>query len=443
MVEHDRLTPAPDVLRSRRRVLWASFLGTLIEWFDYYLYGAAAAVVFNRLFFPDLSPLVGTIAAFGTLGAGFVVRPIGGLLYGHFGDRFGRKNVLISSVLLMGLSTVAVGALPTYQQAGVLAPVLLTLLRLLQGLAGGGEWGGAVLLSLEHYSSSRRRAVAASVPQVGVGLGISLSTACFALVTGSMSEAALFAWGWRLPFLVSIVLVVVAVWIRLGVTESPVFREVQARRAAEVERERPPLLELLRNHRGKLVIGVLLVIGPYTAKTVLNSFGPAYAVQLGYPRSTVLAIASATALISLVIMPIAALVSESVGRRPVYIAGALLTGAASFVTFALINTRSVGLLVLGYVLFTAVHPIVYGVQSGFLAESFDATTRYSGASITYHLGGVLGGGFGPALAASLLAVSGGAPHNLLFSTFMATCCLISAGAAVSAGETYRKDLTAG
>lgn len=427
--------------RARRRVLWAGFLGTTIEWFDYYLYGSAAAVVFNKLFFPSLSSVVGTIAAFGTLGAGFIVRPLGGILYGHFGDKFGRKRVLVSSVWLMGISTVAVGLLPTYAAVGIAAPILLTLLRLLQGLAYGGEWGGAVLMSLEHYSASRWRAVAASVPQIGVGLGIALATAAFAALTGYFDDAALFGWAWRIPFLASSVLVAVAIWIRLGIDESPIFKAVQEKRRQAKEKERLPIIEVFRKHPGTLGIGILLVIGPYTAKTILNSFGPAYAVEVGFSRSTALGVASATALLSLPILPLAAMWSESIGRKKVYILGAALTGIASFVTFWLVNTGSVRWLVIGYLIFTAVHPVVYGVQSSFLAELFGVKTRYTGTSFAYHVGGVVGGGFGPAIAASLLALSGGAPNNVLFSGFMALCCVASVVAAVLAKETRGRDLT--
>ncbi|MDQ0382890.1 MFS transporter [Amycolatopsis thermophila] len=305
---------------------------------------------------------------------------------------------------------------------GIVAPILLTLLRLLQGLAGGGEWGGAVLMSLQHYSSSRWRAVPASVPQIGVGLGIALATASFAALTGYFDDAALFGWARRIPFLASSVLVGVAIWIRLGIDESPIFKAAQEKRRQAKEKERLPIIEVFRKHPGTLAIGILLVIGPYTAKTILNSFGPAYAVEVGFSRSTALSVASATALLSLPIPPLAATWSESIGRKKVYILGAALTGIASFVTFWLANTG------------------VYGVQSSFLAELFGAKTQYTGTSFAYQVGGVVGGGFGPAIAASLLAFSGGAPNNLLFG-FMALCCVASVVAAVLAKETRRRDLT--
>ncbi|WP_113699130.1 MFS transporter [Nonomuraea lactucae] len=421
----------------KRRVLISSFVGSLVEWYDFLLYGTASALVFNVLFFPEISPAAGTVASFGTLAVGYGARPLGGLLFGHFGDRLGRKRMLVASILLMGAASILIGLLPTYAQIGIWAPILLVVLRLLQGFAVGGEWGGAVLMTLEH-SGRARRGLWSSVAQMGAPAGLLLSTFVFSLIS-ALPESDFLSWGWRVPFLATVVLIGIGLWIRLGVEESPVFQ-------AEIEQRSPgrarlPILELLRTQPRNVVLAALIAFGPFAANSILITFLIAYSTQVGYERSTALDGLMIASAMSLVCLPLFAALSDRVGRRPVYITGALLLGANSFLLFALVNTGSTPLFLVGYALALGVHALMYGPMGAFLAELFGTGTRYTGASLGYQVASVLGGGLAPLIAGSLLAAGGGAPHSLYVSVFMAGTCLVTAVAAYLTRETYRSDLT--
>jgi metabolite-proton symporter len=413
----------------RRRVLVSSFLGSVVEWYDFLLYGTASALVFSKLFFPTLEPGIGTIASFGTLAVGYFARPLGGVLFGHFGDRIGRKSMLVASMLLMGVATVLIGLLPTYAQIGLWAPVLLVTLRLVQGFAVGGEWGGAVLMTLEHAGSGRR-GLWSSVSQMGAPTGLLLSTLAFSLVA-ALPEDDFLTWGWRIPFLVTVVLIGIGLWIRLGVAESPVFEQAQRRTP---RKRRPPIVDLLRTQPRELLLAALIGLGPFAANSVLIVFVVSYATEVGFPRSTALNGLMLASAASMVCVPLFAAFSDRIGRRPVYIAGALLLGANSFLLFYLVNTRSTGLFLLGYVLALSLHAIMYGPMGAFIAEMFGTERRYTGASLGYQIASVFGGGLAPLVATSLLAAGGGAPHALYVSIFMAGCCLITAVAAMLARE---------
>lgn len=431
--------PTAEQRKARRRVLISTYIGTVVEWYDFYLYGAAAALVFGTLFFPDFSPLAGTLAAFATLGAGFVARPLGGIIWGHFGDRLGRKRMLVASVLIMGVATTLVGLLPTYAQIGIWAPILLVFFRIVQGISAGGEWGGAALMALEH-ASTRRRGLWSSVAQVGVGSGIVLSTLVFSLFT-RMPEGAFMAWGWRIPFLLALPLVALGLYIRLKVEESPVFEAARSSGETTQGSAGIPIVELLRNQWRGVILAILLVIGPFAASAVFITFGLNYATQVGFDSTAATSALVVAAIVSVFGGLLSAMVSDYVGRRPVFMTGAVLLGIMSFVVFWMYNTGSTLLLFLGLSITYGTHSIMYGPLAAFLAELFATTTRYTGASVGYQVAGALGGGFAPAIAISLLGVAGGAPNTLYVSMFMAGTCLASLIGAYLCKETYRIDLS--
>lgn len=424
---------------SRRRVLVSTYIGTVIEWFDFYIYGTAAAIIFNKLFFPEVSSLAGTLASFGTLAGGFLARPLGGVIAGHFGDRIGRKKMLVLSIILMGVSTMLVGVLPTYAAIGVWAPVLLVAARAVQGLAAGGEWGGGVLMAIEH-SPGQRRGLWGSVGMMGVPTGVTLSSAVFALLS-LLPEDDLVSWGWRLPFLASAVLVAVGLWVRLGVPESPVF-EKRRQEMKETERRRPPLLEIFRNDWRNVVLGVVLVIGPFSASAVFITFTTAYGTQLGMSESKVLGAQTIANILELGALPLFGMLSDRFGRRRIYYWGGLVLGLSAFPLFAAFNGGSWPLILFACILTYVMHAAMYGPMGAFLAELFTTGTRYTGASLGYQIAGAVGGGFGPLAAGSLLAAAGGAPNYRYVALFMLAICLVSAVAAYVAPETNRAQLRA-
>jgi MFS family permease len=342
--------------------------------------------------------------------------------------------MLVLTVLLMGAATTGVGLLPGYAQIGIWAPLLLVVLRIVQGLSGGGEWGGAVLMAMEH--APRRRGLASSVPQMGVFGGILLANGVFALVT-TMPQDAFLSWGWRVPFLASETLVAVGLWIRLGVAESPVFAR---ERAAEARGgHRIPLFDILR-HPKNLIVALMLVVGPFASAAIYGTFADSYAVQLGYSRHVALDTVVVSNTIGLLAQPGFAWLSDRVGRRPVVLAGVLLQAVGIFVMFALINTRDMGLLYLGLGIFSFAHGVTYSPLAAWLGELFATRARYTGASLGYQLAGTIGGGFTPLIAASLLAASGGAPHSLPVSLYMLALFAITATGAFLARETHKVKL---
>ena len=420
------------------RVVISTYIGTVVEWYDFYLYGAAAALVFPLLFFPAFSPLAGTLASFATLGAGFLARPLGGIIWGHFGDRLGRKKMLVASIVIMGIATTLVGLLPTFAQIGIWAPILLVTIRILQGISAGGEWGGAALMALEH-APARRRGLWSSVAQVGVGSGIVLSTLVFSLFT-RMPEGAFMSWGWRIPFLLAFPLVLLGLYIRLKVEESPVCQEAQRRREDQPDQSGPPIVELIRDQWRSVVLAIMLVIGPFAASAVFITFGLSYAAQVGFDSTTATTALVVAATVSVIGGLLSAAASDYVGRRPVFMTGAVLLAVMSFVVFWAYNTGSTLLLFLGLSLAYGTHSIMYGPLAAFLSELFATTTRYTGASVGYQVAGALGGGFAPSIAIVLLGAAGGPPNTLYVSMFMAACCLASLVAAYVCKETYRSDL---
>ena len=417
----------------RNRVLVSSFFGSVIEWYDFYLFGIASAAVFNQLFFPEFSSTAGTLASFATLAAGFIARPIGGIIWGHFGDKVGRKGMLVLSIVLMGVSTTVVGLLPTYASIGLAAPLLLVLMRLIQGVSAGGEWGGAVLMTMEH--APKRRGLSSSVAQMGLYGGILLANGVFALAAALTGDAFL-DWGWRIPFLISAVLVVIGLWIRLGVQESPIF--TQAREEAQrAEAPKVPLVEVLRRPKN-LLLSVALVLGAFAASAVYGTWIVSYGIQDGFPRADILNAVLVSAAIGLVFQPVFAYLSDLWGRRLVVGVGAVLQALSIPVMFALMDTGSVGAMYLGISLAAFTHAIVYSPLGAWLGELFPTTQRYTGASLGYQIAGTVGGGFTPLICASLLAASGGGTAGI--SLFIGATCLLTVIAVFFAAETSRSAL---
>jgi MHS family shikimate/dehydroshikimate transporter-like MFS transporter len=425
-----RTTPERNALR---QVIVSSYLGSVIEWYDFLLYGTAAALVFDELFFPDLSPLAGTLASFGTLAAGYLARPLGGLVFGHYGDRVGRKPMLMLSIVLMGVSSVLIGLLPGYAHIGIAAPVLLVSLRLVQGFAVGGEWGGAALMAIEH-ARPRRRGLWGAFAQMGAPSGLLLSS----LVLGAFStlpDEEFLRWGWRIPFLLSAVLVVLGYYIRRRMAESPVFSAVDG--PEPTGRRTPPVLETLRRHRRNTLLAIGIGIGPFASNSVLIVFIPAYAEDLGYTKPVVLTGMILAAGLSLLTLPAYAALSDRIGRRPVCVTGALLLGCNAFVLFPLVNSGSPVLFTTAYILSLAVlHAAMYGPMAALLAELFPTRTRYTGSSLGYQAASVLGGSLAPIIAASLLHVGHDGRNTALVAAFIAAACALSALCVQIAGETH-------
>lgn len=419
-----------------RRVVTASMIGTTIEWYDFFLYGSAAALIFNRLFFPEQDPLTGTLLAFGTYALGFVARPVGGIVFGHYGDRIGRKRLLMLSLVLMGVATVLIGLLPTYQQIGVWAPIGLILLRLVQGFAVGGEWGGAVLMAAEHGDAARR-GFWASWPQAGVAAGSLLSAGVLALMAGIQSEADFLAWGWRVPFLLSALLVVVGFYIRNRVSESPMFEQ------ALVEAEVPPklpALEVFRERPKALVLGAGLRVGENISYYILTVFSLTYLVDVGSEtRSLALNALLIGAAVQFFAIPLFAALSDRIGRRPVYALGGLGLAGWSFAMFPLLDSGSSGSIVLAIVVGLVLHSAMYGPQAAFITELFPTRIRYSGVSIAYQLTSIVAGSLAPIVALSLYQWSGSAVPVALY---VGIACAISGISALIARETKGIELAA-
>ncbi|MBL8772530.1 MAG: MHS family MFS transporter [Phenylobacterium sp.] len=429
------MSAAEDTLASPstlRRVVVASMIGTTIEWYDFFLYGTAAALVFNKLFFPASEPLVGTMLAFATYALGFVARPLGGVVFGHFGDRIGRKRLLMLSLMLMGGATVLIGCLPTFDQVGLLAPALLVLLRLVQGFAVGGEWGGAVLIVAEH-GDARRRGFWASWPQAGVAAGSLMASGVLALMAGLQSEADFLAWGWRVPFLISAVLIGVGWWVRATVEESPTFQAV-AREADAVEKA--PALEAIRTRPRELLIGAGLKFAENISYYVVTVFSITYVTtKMGLPRATVLNAILVASAVHCVLIPLFGALSDRIGRRPVYAFGAFGMVIWAFVFFRLLDTADPMLITLACVGALVFHGAMYGPQAAFLAEMFPTRIRYSGASLSYQVTSIFAGSLAPLIAAALLRATGsGTPVAI----YVAAAALVTGFAALAARETRGK-----
>ncbi|GGD28190.1 MFS transporter [Microbacterium faecale] len=406
-----------------RKVVLASFIGTAIEWYDFYLYGTASALVFGSLFFPEFDPLVGTLAAFATFAAGFLARPIGGIVFGHFGDRVGRKKMLVYSLLGMGSATFLIGLVPTYAAIGIAAPIMLLFLRLVQGFAVGGEWAGAVLMSVEHEEKGKR-GLAGSWTQAGSPAGLLLSTVVFALVA-LLPDDQFMSWGWRIPFLLSAALVAIGLFIRLSVLESPEFKEVKD----GGEPSRMPALEAIRKHPLNIFLAIAMCLAPFVCFYYFATFNLTYATtDLALPRDSMLVIVAVAAAIEIITIPLAAAWSDKIGRGKVF-----LLGTAAFALYAypffLINEAFPSIVTMAVTVVIGIgfiHPLMYGPMATLFAELFPPRVRYSGASLGYSIGAIFGGGFAPMIFTGLLGLGLGAlavipPYMILVSvlTFVA------------------------
>ncbi|MGW7258310.1 MFS transporter [Streptomyces sp. NPDC054834] len=436
-------TTAPPPPASLPRIVAAGLIGTTIEWYDFFLYGSAAALVFNKLFFPDSDPLVGTLLSFLTYAVGFAARPLGALVFGHYGDRLGRKRLLVLSLLMMGGATFAIGLLPTHASVGAAAPVLLTALRLVQGFALGGEWGGAVLLVSEH-GDARRRGFWASWPQTGAPAGQLLATGVLSLLTAVLSDDAFGSWGWRIPFLLSGVLVVIGLWIRLSVDESPVFREAleraEARRAARGDdAEKPPLVSVLRHHWRDILVAMGARMAENISYYVITAFILVYATtSAGVSKQTALNAVLIGSAVHFAVIPAWGALSDRVGRRPVYLLGAAGVGLWMFPFFSLVDTGTFGNLVLAVTVGLVLHGAMYAPQAAFFAEMFATRMRYSGASIGAQFASVAAGAPAPLIATALLAYYDSSTPIALYVIAAALVTLVAVGAA---RETRHRDLS--
>lgn len=417
------------------RIAFASFIGTAIEFYDFYIYGLAAALVFPALFFPELSPASGLLASFATYGVAFLARPVGGAIFGHFGDRVGRKAMLIISLLTMGLATFLVGLLPGYATIGILAPLLLVLLRFLQGIGLGGEWSGAVLMAAEHAPPGRR-AFYSGFPQLGPAPGYLLSAGLFLLLVSTLSTGQFATWGWRVPFLFSIVLVGIGFFVRARLAETPVFREVMETRTEA----RVPILDVLRTYPRTVILAALAGILIFAFFYIVTVFSVSYGVtQLGLPQSTMLY----CVMIAVVFMGIGILlfatISDRVGRRNLALLSTGSVGLWAFPMFWLVDTGSPVLISLAFSVGLFAWSAMYGPMGAFFSELFGTRVRYSGSSLSFAFAGILGGALAPLIATRLLAATGASWSVSLYLFAMA---LVSFVSILLLSETYRTDLSA-
>jgi len=426
------LTRTPDA-RMIKRVLMSSVVGTAIEWYDFFLYATAAALVFAKLFFPTFDPVVGTIAAFGTFAVGYLARPFGAIFFGHFGDRIGRKVTLVATLMIMGVATFIIGILPTYETIGVWAPALLILMRFCQGLGVGGEWGGAVLLVVESAPQDKR-GFFGSFPQLGVPIGLLLSTGVFALVSNLPNDQFL-SWGWRIPFLLSVVLIAIGLFIRLRVIESPVFEEVKATRTVV----KAPLVELFKRHPKEIFLALGTRFATDITFNVINVFMLAYGTQqLGLSKSFFLNAILIGCAVELFTLPLFGKLSDRIGRRAVYMMGAVFVALYGFVFFMLVQTRDPMYIILAYIGGLALSQAsVYAVQSTWFAELFGTRVRYTGASLPYQIAGIITSGPAPLISAWLFATY---KSTLPIAGYIAITAVLSLVCAYFLAETFRRRL---
>lgn len=416
-----------------RRILASSFVGSAIEFYDFILYATAASIVFNTVFFSGVPEAVGLFASFGTLAVGYVARPLGGAIFGHFGDRLGRKGVLVTSMLLMGLATTAIGLLPTTAQIGVVAPVLLVIFRLIQGLAVGGEWGGAMLVALEH-APAKRRGFAASFANMGGPAGAVLATLAVSAFS-TLPDEQFLSWGWRVPFLLSLVLIAIGLTIRLKVAETPLFTALEA----TAEKKKIPIVEVFTRYPKNLVLGVVAGMSSYTVQGLMTVWAVSYVIGLGVDTTGVLNVKAVGATLTVVGIWFAARLSDRFGRKPVMLAGIL---AGALLAYPIIRLLEMGTLwSFAIALFLAngiIQGVIFGPFGAFVAELFPTRVRYTGSSLTYQSASTLGAGFTPMIASALVMAVGGALW--LVAVVWIASLLLSAACVLATREGKNQDL---
>ena len=417
------------------RAIVASTVGTTIEWYDFFLYNTAAALVFAKLFFPHADPTAGILSAFAIQFVGFAARPIGAFIFGHFGDRVGRKATLIVTLLTMGVASALIGLLPTYAQIGIMGAVLLTVLRLLQGIAVGGEWGGSVLLSME-WGHRGKRGWVASWPQWGVPAGLVLGNGAMLILSSTLPESAFLSWGWRVPFLLSLVLVAVGLYIRLGILETPLFAKILEEKRVEPA----PSLQVLAKQPREIILAALIRMSEQAPFYIFTVFVLTYVTTtLKLSRGFALNAVLLAAVVSLVSIPLFGYLSDLIGRKRMYLIGVVCMGLFAFPYFLLLNTKVAALVLLAIIVSLIPHDMQYGPQAALIAENFTGRLRYSGASIGYQLASIVAGGPAPLIAVALLATY---KSYVPIALYMVGCSVVSLVATLLIPDRSKTDLTA-
>ncbi len=421
-------------------MVFASLIGTAVEWYDFFLYGSAAALVFGKLFFPESEPVTATLLAFGTYALGFVARPLGGVVFGHFGDRVGRKKMLVVALMMMGLATFAIGLLPTYASIGVAAPILLLVCRLVQGFAVGGEWGGAVLMAAEHGSDDRR-GFWSSWPQAGVPLGNLLATGVLFVLAAFQSDAQFEAWGWRIPFLLSAVLVIIGLYVRLQLEESPVYKEAKALIAEKKdEASHMPILEVIKTYPKEVFIAMGMRMAENISYYIFTIVVLTYAKDFAkVGTDLILQMLLIGAAFQFFLIPALGALSDRVGRRPLYLTGAVGVAVWSYFFLGLASSESGGKILLAVVVGLFFHSLMYAPQAAFFSELFGTSVRYTGASVGYQLASIFAGALAPIIAVKLLA-SGDGNNTLAVALYVTVASVITIIAVLFAKETRSTSL---
>lgn len=422
-----------DTKSKMKKIAISSVIGTTVEWYDLFIFATASALVFNKIFFPSFDALIGTLLAFGTFASAYLARIVGAAVFGHFGDRLGRKSMLLISLLTMGFATFAIGLLPNYESIGIWAPILLLTLRVIQGLALGGEWGGAVLMAVEH-APREQRGLYGSWVQIGVPAGTLIANLVFLLSSSVMSTEDLLAWGWRIPFLASILLVAVGMYIRLNTSETPSFEKVKKTEA----QVKLPIAEVFKKSWKQVILGGVATMSTGASFNLMVSFGLTYGTQtLGLTREAMLIVVLLACVLCIVMLPVFGWLSDKYGRKPVIIGGIIAEAVVAFPFFWLMDTKEVPFAVLGYLLMMTAFAANYGPIATFLAELFGTKVRYSGLSISYMLSGLLGSAATPIITTALLSMTG---HGSSVAWYMMGSSLLSVVALLFLVETLHEDI---